>query len=199
MSALLLKLATDATVRRTNTPEGMVFSVYDIMNLVCRKTGSYSRQLWLRLINSKFKDELEFHFMHTKNHTYQSGNSGKKSTNRTPVMTLKGLERLLFILNNKVATDFRHIVEDTSTRFNVHDTTMIQEIHSHAASSAPVHQAHRQALIQEPVAKTAGTELMLQRDGALFTIELHERYMTLHERSFALYEKCLALQWGART
>ena len=70
---------------------------------------------------------------------------------------------------------------------------MIQEIHSNAASSAPIHQAYRQALAQEPTPNTTTTERMLQREEALFTIELHERYMALHERGWALYEKSLAL------
>ena len=194
MSALLLQLAADATVRGTTTPEGLqIFSVYDFINLVCHKTGSYSRQVWMRLINSNFKNELEFYFIPTKNHLYQNGTNGKRSTNRTPAMTLRGLQRLLLILDNKVASNFRHIVEGTFTRFMSGDTSMIQEIHSNAASSAPIHQAYRQALAQEPTPNTTTTERMLQREEALFTIELHERYMALHERGWALYEKSLAL------
>ncbi len=42
MSALLLKLTGDATVRGTITSDGQqVFSVYDFINLVCQKTESY--------------------------------------------------------------------------------------------------------------------------------------------------------------
>jgi hypothetical protein len=71
---------------------------------------------------------------------------------------------------------------------------MLEEIRSNAASDAPIHQAYRQALAQEPVVDAAATKRMLDHDEALFTIELHERYMTLHERSWALYEKSMALQ-----
>jgi hypothetical protein len=43
MSALLLRLATDATVRGMTTRDGLqVFSVYDFVNLVCRKNDTYS-------------------------------------------------------------------------------------------------------------------------------------------------------------
>jgi hypothetical protein len=76
---------------------------------------------------------------------------------------------------------------------------MIEEIRRNAASDAPIHQAYRQALAQEPVVDAAGTKHRLDHNEALFTIELHERqmtlnerHMTLHERNWALYEKSLA-------
>ncbi len=189
---LLLKLAGDVTVRGTTTPDGMqVFSVYDFINLVCQKTGSYSRQVWMRLMNSHFKDELEFNFISARTHLYQHGTSGGKSTNRTPAMTLRGLQRLLLILDNKVAAEFRQIVEGVFTRFQSGDLTMIEEIRSNAASSAPIHQAYRQALAQEPVTNT--TNPTLTRDEALFNLELHERHMALHERHMALHERSWAL------
>jgi hypothetical protein len=50
MSALLLKFAGNASVRGTTTSEGMqVFSVYDFINLVCQKSGSYAHHTWSRL------------------------------------------------------------------------------------------------------------------------------------------------------
>ena len=43
MSALLLQLAGDATVRGTTTHDGMqLLSVYDFVNLACQNTGSYA-------------------------------------------------------------------------------------------------------------------------------------------------------------
>ena len=52
MSALLLKLTGDAMVRGTITSDGQqVFSVYDFINLVCQKTESYSRLVWMRLLS----------------------------------------------------------------------------------------------------------------------------------------------------
>jgi hypothetical protein len=120
---------------------------------------------------------------------------------KTPVMTLRGLQRLLMILGGRGAAEFRQIVEGVFTRYNSGDLTMIEEIRSNAASDAPVHQAYRQALAQEPVTGTAATTHMIDHDEALFNLELHERQMalherqmTLHERSWALYEKSLALQ-----
>jgi hypothetical protein len=49
------------------------------------------------------------------------------------------------MLGSKVAADFRQIVEGTFTRYMAGDTSMIEEICANAASSAPVHQAYRQA------------------------------------------------------
>jgi hypothetical protein len=77
----------------------------------------------------------------------------------------------------------------------------IEEIQANAVSTAPIHEAYRQSLAQEPVTNTVSTRPMLDHDEALFNLELHERQMALHERqmalherSWSLYEKSLALQ-----
>jgi hypothetical protein len=62
MSALLLKLAGDGTVRGTITSDGhQVFSVYNFINLVCDKRGRFANKAWERLTSkdSIFKDELD--------------------------------------------------------------------------------------------------------------------------------------------
>ena len=192
MSALLLKLTGDAAVRGTVTSDGQqVFSVYDFINLVCQKTGTYAHNTWARLKDrdSNLKEGDGFKMEILRYHT-DSVSSTVQSRNRvTPVMTLRQLQRLLLSLDNKVAADFRLIVESTFTRYMSGDASMIQEIHSNAASSAPIHQAYRQALAQEPVTNSTGTQPMLHRDEALFTLALHERQMALHERSFELHER----------
>lgn len=204
MSELILKLAGDATIRGTTTRDGQkFFSVYDFINLVCEKSGTYAHCTWARLISedSNFKDEIEFKMESLKYHGEVVSFTRKTRSRQTPVMTLRALQRLLLILNNKVASDFRRIVEATFTRFMSGDVSMIEEINSNAASVAPVHQAYRQALAQEPVTDVIGTKRQLGREEALFNLELHERHttlnerqMTLHERGLALYEKSLALQ-----
>jgi hypothetical protein len=60
-------------------------------------------------------------------------------------------------------------------------------------SDAPIHQAYRQALAQEPVVDAAGIKRVLDHDEALLNLELHERQMSLHERQMALYERSWAL------
>ena len=121
-------------------------------------------------------------------------NDKKRRFRKTPVMTLEGLQHLLVILGGRVANDFRSIVLGIFTRYMAGDRSMLEEIRANAVSDAPIHQAYRQALDQEPVTDVTATKHMLDHDETLFTIELHERYMTLHERSWALYEKSLALQ-----
>ena len=197
MSELLLRLAADVTVRGTTTAEGMqVFSVYDFINLVCQKNGTYAHNAWARLKDrdSNLKEGDGFKMEILRYHA-DSVSSTVKSRNRvTPVMTLRQLQRLLLSLDNKVASDFRMIVEGIFTRYIAGDLSMIEEIRENAASTAPIHQAYRQALVQEPVVDSIGAKRQLDREEALFTIELHERYMALQERSWALYEKSLALQ-----
>jgi hypothetical protein len=66
-------------------------------------------------------------------------------------MTLRGLQRLLMILGGKVAAEYRAIAEGIFTRYTAGDASLLAEIRANAASHAPVHQAFRAALEQEPV------------------------------------------------
>ena len=197
MSELRLRLTTDATVRAKKTSDSQVFSVFDVMNLVYpTMSASWKNKKWKTLTEkSEYKDELEFTEEYLKYHDEDvtSNNTKKRRFVNTPVMTIQGLQRLLLILGGKHAAEFRAIVLGVFTRYMAGDRTMLEEIHSNAASDAPVHQAYRQALAQEPVTDTTHTRRVLDHDGALFNLELHERHMALHERQMALYERSWAL------
>jgi hypothetical protein len=97
-------------------------------------------------------------------------------------MTLQGLQRLLVILGGKVAAEFRTIVLGVFTRYMAGDRSMIEEIHANAVSTAPIHQAYRQALAQEPVLDAAGTKRQLE-------LEMEERLVALAEKKQALEER----------
>jgi hypothetical protein len=94
-------------------------------------------------------------------------------------MTLRGLERLMMILGGKVAAEFRQIVEGVFTRYMAGDHSMLEEIHANAVSTAPIHQAYRQALAQEPVVDSIGDKRRLERQDALLELELKERNMSV--------------------
>ena len=185
MSALLLKLAGTASVRGTTTLEGMqVFSVYDFINLVCQKTGSYAHNIWSRMKSEdprlKEGDGFKMEILRYQTESVSSTSSTVNTRNRvTPVMTLRQLQRLLLSLDNKVASEFREIVEGIFTRYMAGDTGMIEEIRSNSASDAPIHQAYRQALAQEPVADSVGNKRKVERQDALFELELKERNMSV--------------------
>ena len=185
MSELLLRLAADVTVRGTTTPEGMqVFSVYDFINLVCQRNGTYAHNAWARLKDRdpNLKEGDGFKMEILRYHA-DSVSSTVISRNRvTPVMTLRQLQRLLLSLDNKVASDFRMIVEGIFTRYIAGDVSMIEEIRENAASTAPIHQAYRQALAQEPVVDAAGTKRQMEREDVLFELEIQERKLALEER-----------------
>jgi hypothetical protein len=145
--------------------------VYDFMDLACpTQCDSWTKMTWKRLIaeDSEFKAEIKFTMVYLKlqNVTLSNlklqnvtlSNTKKRRFRQTPVMTLEGLQGLLVILGGKVAADFRQIVEGTFTRYMAGDTSMIEEIRSNAASSAPIHQAYRQALAQEPETDTTNTK-----------------------------------------
>jgi len=185
MSELLLKLSADATVRGTITAEGeQVFSVYDFINLVCQKNGTYAHNAWARLkhadSNLKEGDGFKMEILHY--HADSLSSTVRTRRRVTPVMTLRQLQRLLLKLDNKVASDFRLIVEGVFTRYMSGDLTMIQEIRANAASDAPIHQAYRQALAQEPVVDAPGAKRQLEREDILFELEIQERKLALEER-----------------
>ena len=172
-----------------------VFSVYDSIALFCGKSESYARTTWSRLISPKstYKSELE-------GLVYTATFCSSVQNNRydTPAMTLRGMQRLVMILGGKVAGDFRAIVEGVFTRYNAGDMSMIEEIRENAVSDAPIHQAYRQALAQEPVLDAAGEKRKLERQDALFEREIQERKLALEERKshmgVEVDERKLALQ-----
>ena len=180
MSDLVLRLAGDATVRGATTYDAkQVFSVYDSMALFCGKSESYARTLWSRLISEKstYKAELE-----DLVYSVTLRNAANNKPYDTPAMTLRGLQRLVMILGGKVAADFRVIVLGVFTRYMSGDKTTVEEIRANAVSDAPIHQAYRQALSQEPVVDTAGTKRQLE-------LEIEERLVSLDERKLALEER----------
>ena len=168
MSELLLRLAGNATIRATILSHGEhAFSVYDFMDLACpTQSDSWKKMKWKSLIaeNSEFKDEIKFtkEYLKYQDQDVTSSNIKKRRLRKTPVMTLQGLQRLLVILGGKVAAEFRTIVLGVFTRYMAGDRSMIEEIHANAVSTAPIHQAYRQALAQEPVLDAAGTKRQLE-------------------------------------
>ena len=202
MSELLLKLAGDATVRGTITSDGEhVVSVYDFMDLACpTMSPSWTKVTWRNLIaqKSEFKDEIKFTMVFLKHEKLTLRNDKKIRNRKAPVMTLRGLQRLMMILGGNVAAEFRQIVEGVFSRYISGDLSMIEEIQSNAVSTAPIHQAYRQALVQEPVLDAAGEKRKLERQDALFELEIQERKLALEERKshmgVEVDERKLALQ-----
>jgi len=186
MSELRLRLATDATVRAKKTSDSQVFSVFDVMNLVYpTMSDSWKNKKWKTLTeNSEYKDELEFteEYLKYQDEDVTSNNTKKRRFRKTPVMTIQGLQRLLVILGGKHAGEFRTIVLGVFTRYMAGDRSMIEEIQANAVSTAPIHQAYRQALAQEPVVDGAGAKRQMEREDMLFALEIQERKLALEER-----------------
>jgi len=151
----MLQMTADTALRGSVTPTGtQVFSVYDFINLAYGKDlkNAYARVTLSNLVSdgSKHQDEVVKNLYYLK----FPGNGQRE----TPAMTIRGLQRLLMILPGKIGEEFRKLAEGTFTRVMAGDTSVVEEIHANAASDAPIHQAYRQALEQEPVVDTQALE-----------------------------------------
>jgi hypothetical protein len=184
MSSLVLKLIDSpegSSVRGVVTPEGFqFFSVFDFMTTACgyKDTGASARKEYIRLTSdgSEYKDEVVASCRYLK----FSG----KGQRETPCMTIRGLQRLLMILGGKVAAEFREIIEGTFTRVMAGDQSLIEVINANAVSQAPVQQAYRAALAQEPVAPVLDDFCLgrkREREDRLFDMEMLEREQRLED------------------
>jgi hypothetical protein len=152
---VLLRLTEDegCRIRGARRADGECwYSVFDFMTKACAyKEGSASaRNEFKRLIGdgSEYKDEVVANCDYLK-----FPGAGQRDT---PVMTIRGLQRLLLILGGKVAAEFRRVVEQTFRRVMGGDLSLIHVIQANNASSAPLQQAYRDSLAREAAAAAAG-------------------------------------------
>lgn len=114
-------------------------------------------------------------------------------------MTIRGLQRLLMILGGKVAAQFRELAEGIFTRVMAGDQSLIEVINANAASQAPVQQAYRQALAQEPVAPVLDDFCLKRKreqEGRLFEMEIAERKVKLERDLLQLEDDKLRVENG---
>ncbi len=126
------------------------WSVFDFINTACGKEigDNYARCVYSRLVSEgsahrevviSLCNDLKF---------------PGKGQRCTPCMTLKGLQQLLLFLGGKVADDYRILVTDTFNRVMAGDRSLIQVIEANATSTAPMQQAFKRSLAEEPAAPT---------------------------------------------
>jgi hypothetical protein len=154
MNTTLLKLTENAALRGmlveaqgVHEKDKWWFSVYDFINFVCDKkhNRTYAHVVFSRLT----KEGSEYRKSILSDCKYCKFTTSAKQ--KTPCMSIRGLQRLLMILGGKVAAEYRKVVEGVFTRFMRGDNSLIAEIHANAASNPPLNQACRAALEQEPV------------------------------------------------
>jgi len=133
MTSLQLKLSLDgnaSTIRGTVLQDGeQVFSVSDFINTVCAKDPrhAYGRITFGRLISdgSEYQQELWSLCKYIK--------FPEQRQRATPVMNIRGLQRLLMILGGKVAKVFRDEALLILQRYLAGDTTLCDEIQENKA------------------------------------------------------------------
>ena len=197
MSAILFRFSgLPYRVHGTSTHEGIFFSVYDFINVVCGKDGTYAIQVWILVNKGQFKYSLNATVAHLRG-------LPKKTRKPTPVMTMDELAILMEGLGKRVSRDydFHRMFKDTHTLFKSGNRSMIEEIQKNPFFAAPAPKAPVQEPAQEPEPEAAGSKRVRDHDEVLFDLELQERqttiqerWMTLQERQMTLREKTLALQ-----
>jgi len=149
MTDLVFHITGDngANIRGKELSGGIqVFSVYDFITKACSRNdqGTYARKTFQLLISddSEFKSEVISLCQYVK-----FPGAGQRDT---PVMTIRGLQRLLMILGGKVAKEFRALVETTFSRVMAGDLSMIDVIESNNMSNGAIQQAYRAGLKNDP-------------------------------------------------
>ena len=125
MYAVYLNFGGDATLKGMIALDGMhVFSIYDFIMFVCKKTMQYAKCIWKNLRNNTAKFmELQQHF-----------GSVVPSTNMIPGTTVMGLQALMNVLDKKVNQDSRWIVKDIFARYMAGDMSMLTVVDLNATN-----------------------------------------------------------------
>ena len=188
MAAIRLKFSgLPYRVHGTSTPEGIFFSVYDFINVVCGKKGMYAVQVWILMNKGQFK--------HSMNATVARLRGMPKKTRKpTPVMTMDELAILMEGLGKRVSRDydFQRKFKDAFALFKSGDRSMIEEIQTNLFFAAPAPKAPAPEPV--PVPEAAGAKRMRDHDAVLFDLELQERQMTIQERQMSLQERQMTLR-----
>ena len=160
------------------------FSVYDFMTKTCgyEKSGASARKEFQRQISEdgEYREELV-----ASCHYLKFTGTGQR---HTPCMTIRGLQRLLMILGGKVGAEYRAIAEGTLTRVMAGDTSLIEVINANAVSQAPIQQAFRAALAQEPVEPVLDEFCLVGQKREREMLDMAERRLRLEEGMYRLEE-----------
>ncbi len=92
------------TVRGTRTSDGTeLISVHDFIGVVYQETETESRRVWCDLISR----DASHHTLSFMYYTIVLRDNEGESGAETPVMTAKGMQRLLVVLEGEVTVRFR--------------------------------------------------------------------------------------------
>ena len=122
------------------------YSVFDFINCVCEKDikDSYAQKTFDRLKEKK-SSELSKEVMTSCLYLQFEG----KGQRKTPTMTIRGLSRLLMVLDNKVASAYRLTAEVILNRVIAGDRSLIKVIEANAISNSPMQQVVRNTLLAD--------------------------------------------------
>ena len=116
MAEVLLEIAQNASIRGMRVDGVDLFSVLDFLKYVCHGHSNV-KMMWHRLQNQMSAEEVS--------RCYKLKFNGKWQQT-TPCMTILGLQKLLLILGNKAAVEFRDRVLESFNRVLAGDRTLIR-------------------------------------------------------------------------
>jgi hypothetical protein len=105
-------------------------------------------------------------------------------------MDIGGLQKLLLMLGGRVAEGFRTLVGDTFKRVMAGDQSLIEVINANAVSEAPMQQAYRASLAQDPVASTleelCNVNKKRERDDVEWDLQIVERKFKMEKEKYEM-------------
>lgn len=128
----------EKTVRVTPVLEigEQCFSIRDSIMAVCQKSANDAGEVWRKLSDSN-KTEVQDSVLNFK--------FPGRGQSVQPVITLKGLLKLIMMLPGETAKRYRSQFSDIITRYLAGDSSLHAEINANASSSSPVNALAREA------------------------------------------------------
>ena len=187
-SEVMLKLTSSKNrpMRGVVTDNGLQFSIHNFITNACNKTddGAYARKTWSNMIKEGSANREACSRLVTILKLPGSTGPG------TPCTDIRGLQCILTLLDSKVSTEYRALLNDTFLRYVAGDKSMIKEIEANHESTAPMNVVAREALER-------GEGESKKRKAEISDVEYQERVMGLQARAVEIRNMNIAGQLTA--
>lgn len=160
------EIVPGATARLAVIDDTQYLSIRDVLMHICGLTSKRANEKWERL-SDEVKNELtafcgQFRF------------PGPGNPSPTPVITFKGVLKLIMLVSGEKAALYRSAMVKILQRYYAGDGSLTEEIESNAKSTSPIAQLARASMHASPAAVVSAEELAeKKRKREIEDTELH--------------------------